>query len=351
MNPGIWIGIALCISQSAMFSGLNLAIFSISRLRLEVKAAGGNRDAARVLALRRNFNFTLATVLWGNVCVNVLLTLLSDSVLTGLEAFFFSTVLITFAGEIFPQAYFSRHALRMGSLLFPLLRVYQILLYPVARPTALILDRWLGPEGIALFREREFRTLITRHLESHEGDVSRVEGLGAINFLDLDDLAVTAEGEPVDPRSVISLPMQDGQPVLPAFKRGPDDPFLQQVNASGKKWVIITDSAGQPQRVLDAHRFLRSALFSDAPLNVHAFWHHPIVITDSQARLGDVMGLLKVHSHQPEDDVIVHDLILVWNAEKRMITGGDILGRLLRGIASREVQKQTTASPSPDRRA
>lgn len=350
MNLGIWTGIALCISQSAMFSGLNLAIFSISRLRLEVKAAGGNRAAARVLALRRDFNFTLATVLWGNVCVNVLLTLLSDSVLTGLEAFFFSTVLITFAGEIFPQAYFSRHALRMGSLLFPLLRAYQVVLYPVAKPTALILDRWLGQEGIALFREREFRTLITRHLESAEGDVSRVEGLGAINFLDLDDIAVTDEGEPVDPLSIISLPMQDGQPVLPAFKRVPDDPFLQQVNASGKKWVILTDATGQPQRVLDAHRFLRSALFGDTALNVHAFWHHPIVITDSAARLGDVIGLLKVRSQQPEDDVIVHDLILVWGAEKRMITGGDILGRLLRGIASREGHKQPATSAPPDRR-
>ena len=87
MNPGIWICILLYVSQSAMFSGLNLAVFSVSRLRLEVKAAGGDPAAARVLALRRNFNFTLATVLWGNVCVNVLLTLLSDSVLTGLQAF------------------------------------------------------------------------------------------------------------------------------------------------------------------------------------------------------------------------------------------------------------------------
>jgi hypothetical protein len=30
----IWIGIALCISQSAMLSGLNLAFFTISRLEL-----------------------------------------------------------------------------------------------------------------------------------------------------------------------------------------------------------------------------------------------------------------------------------------------------------------------------
>jgi metal transporter CNNM len=31
--------------------------------------------------------------------------------------------------------------------------------------------------------------------------------------------------------------------------------------------------------------------------------------------------------------VIDADVILVWGAEKRVITGADILGRLLRGIA------------------
>jgi CBS domain containing-hemolysin-like protein len=48
----------------------------------------------------------LATILWGNVGINVLLTMLSDSVLTGLGAFLFSTIAITVIGEITPQAYF-----------------------------------------------------------------------------------------------------------------------------------------------------------------------------------------------------------------------------------------------------
>lgn len=334
-----WLGIALCISQSAIFSGLNLAVFSISRLRLEVAAAAGNAAAGRVLALRRNFNFTLATILWGNVCVNVLLTLLSDSVLTGVGAFLFSTVVITFAGEIFPQAYFSRHALRMASLLAPLLRAYQVLLYPVAKPTAMLLDSWLGPEAIRLFREREFRALITHHIQAKEGDLSRIEGLGAVNFLDLDDLPVRNAGEPIDPRSIISLPMKDGQPVLPTFVRSPADPFLRQVNVSGRKWVIITDISGKPQRVLDAHRFLRDALLGRDDLNPQSYWHRPNVVIDTGLHMGDVIGLLKARAEGPEDDMIPHDLILVWGAEKRMITGGDILGRLLRGIASREQQK------------
>ena len=46
-----WIGIALCVSQSAMFSGGNLAFYRLSRLRLELEA---KRDpkANRVSMLR-----------------------------------------------------------------------------------------------------------------------------------------------------------------------------------------------------------------------------------------------------------------------------------------------------------
>jgi CBS domain containing-hemolysin-like protein len=135
-----------------MFSGLNLALLGISRLRLEVEAHAGNPAAVIILNLRKDSNFLLTTVLWGNVGINVLLTLLSNSVMAGLTAFLFSTVLITFVGEIAPQAYFSRHAMRMGSLLSPVLHFYQFLLYPVAKPSAMVLDHWLGKEGISYFK-------------------------------------------------------------------------------------------------------------------------------------------------------------------------------------------------------
>ena len=42
---------------------------------------------------------------------------------------------------------------------------------------------------------------------------------------------------------------------------------------------------------------------------------------------------MTVMPEDPGDDVIKHDLILVWGAQKRIITGSDLLGRLLQGIA------------------
>ena len=61
LNFMVWVGILFCISQSAMFSGLNLALLGISRLRLEVEAQAGNPAAIKILTLRKDVNFLLTT--------------------------------------------------------------------------------------------------------------------------------------------------------------------------------------------------------------------------------------------------------------------------------------------------
>ena len=339
----VWLGIVACISLSALFAGLNLAIFSLSQLRLQIEADGGNKDAARVLELRKDSNRVLATVIWGNVGTNVFLTLLSNSVLAGLGAFFFSVVVITLFGEIVPQAYFSRNALRMTARFLPILIFWRRALFFPAKPTAMLLDWWLGAEGIAYLRERDVRSLVARAAASG-GDIGKLEAIGVQNFLDLDDLVVTEEGEPVHAQSIISLPLASGRCVLPTFNASPNDPFLQRVNASGKKWVIVTNLAGEPAFVLDSHHFLRDALFDQHAQNQGACWHRPIIVRDMHIRLGDVIGHLKVVPERPDDDVIDNDLILVWGSQKRIITGSDLLGRLLRGIAILERGKDAQQS-------
>jgi len=130
MNTLIWIGIFFCISQSAMFSGLNLAFFSISKLKLEIESQRNNKDALKIAAMREDSNFLLTTILWGNVGINVLLTLL---------------------------------------------------LYPVAKPSALVLDKWLGGEAIQYFLEKDLRELLKMHIDAPETEITKMEGKGAIN--------------------------------------------------------------------------------------------------------------------------------------------------------------------------
>jgi hypothetical protein len=335
LNIWYWLGIIACIVLSAIFSGLNIAIFSLSQLRLQIEADGGNKDAERVLGLRQNSNQVLATVVWGSVGADVLLTLLSDSVFPGLGAFIFSVITITAFGEIAPQAYFSRNALRMAARFFPFLFFWRSALLLVVEPTALLLDWWLGVEGIAYLHESEVRSLVARSARSG-GDIGQLEAMGVQNFLDLDDVPVSDEGEPVHAQSIISLSMANGRCVLPSFNPSPADPFLQRVNASGKKWIIVTDLDGEPAFVLDSHHFLRNALFNRPTKDRGACWHQPVIVRDMQTRLGDVIGQLKVVQERPDDDVVDDDLILVWGSQRRIITGSDLLGRLLRGIATVE---------------
>ena len=337
MNTLVWLGIGFCITQSAMFSGLNLAFFSISKLRLEIEVKNNNQHALKIARLREDSNFLLTTILWGNVGINVLLTLLSNSVMIGVVAFIFSTFVITFLGEIIPQAYFSRHAMQTASLMSPILRLYQYLLYPLAKPSALILDKWLGQEIVQYFQEKDMQELLKLHVKASETDIEKVEGKGAINFLALDDLSIVEEGELIAPDSIIEIEYINGKALFPITEYSCEDSFLKQVQRSNKKWVILTDAAGEPYYALNADSFLRAALFEKNTFNPVEFCHKPIIIREPKMPLGDVIALLKVHPERHDDDVVDEDIILFWSDEqKRIITGSDVLGRLLRGITRQE---------------
>jgi metal transporter CNNM len=330
-----WLGILLCLSQSALLSGMNLGLFSLSRLELKVAANRGDERAARILQARRQANFTLVTILWANVGVNVVLALLSGSLLSGLAAFFFSTVVITIFAEIIPQAAFTRHTLRLAAPLLPLLRFYQILLYPVARPTAWALDAWLGGEEMRFFPEQDMRRLIRLHMEVAGNEIDMVEGQGALNFLELDDVPLDDEGEAIDPDSILQLEFTDGRPVFPAIEPAAADSFLQAVNQSGKSWVVIVDERGEPRLVLNANEFIRDAIFTPAGFNPYRYCHRPIISRRSQTRLGDLIQRYHVRSGGIGEDIVEDDVILLWGDRPRIVTGTDILGRLLRGIAEK----------------
>jgi len=345
-----WMLIILCLIQSAIFSGLTIGIFGLGRLKLEIEAGADNKDAIKILQIRKDSNFLLTTMLWGNVGINVLIALLTDSVLTGASAFLFSTFVITCFGEIAPQAYFSRNALSLGAKLTPLIHIYQFVLYPVAKPTALILDWWLGKEKLELFKEQAMRIMLEKHIESGKSDIGAFEGIGALNFLSIDDVSISDEGSIIDPRSIISLPAENNRPVFPPFNREPSDPFLQKIEASGKKWVVITSPTGEPVMVLDADHFLRDAVYKKGPFIPLSYCHFPVVVKSPKTRLERVIRQFKVYPQDPEDDVIDQDLIIYWNEEKRILTGSDILGRLLRGIVVEcEMGSECERPSSPSR--
>jgi hypothetical protein len=176
---------------------------------------------------------------------------------------------------------------------------------------------------------------------SDDADLDHREGLGALNFLVLDDLPIREEGQPVDEASVLELPLALDLPVFPEFLPIVDDPFLQKVQASGRKWVILVDSEATPRLVLDADAFLRETLFLAGTPDPYSFCHRPLVTTRPDEPLGAVIRRLQVEPDSKEDDVIDRDLILLWGEQRRIVTGADLLGRLMRGIVRRR------AGPAP----
>ena len=54
---------------------------------------------------------------------------------------------------------------------------------------------------IQYFREHSIREVIRKHIEADETDIDRLEGIGALNFLAIDDLLVVEEGEHIEPIS------------------------------------------------------------------------------------------------------------------------------------------------------
>lgn len=333
MNLLIWIGILVCLSQSAILSGLNLALFSLSKLELRVEAKKGDPAAGKALRFREDANFALSTILWGNVAVNVLLTLLSGSVLAGVAAFLFSTVVITVFAEILPQAYFSRHALRVAGALSPVLRAYQALLYPVARPTAWALDALLGGEGVRYFSEPDLRQLIRLHMDSASTDIARLEGQGALNFLNIDDVPLGDEGEPLSPESVIPLEFEGDRPVFPPVSSDPQDAFLRKLNRSGRSWAILVDAAGEPRLALKVDDFIREAVFEPERFDPRRHCHRPIVVRDAGEKLGQLIPRFRLPTGGHGEDIVDNDVILLWSQAPRIVTASDIFGRLMRGIA------------------
>lgn len=343
----LWSLMAAGIALSAAMSGLSIGLFSVSRLRLTLMSQQGNADATKILRLRDDSNTVLSTLIWSNVGVNIAIANVCESALATslgqVGGVLFSVGLITVCGEILPQAYFSRNVVKAGAKLEPLVRTLRTLLYPVAKPCGLLMDRLVGRDGIEYFSEGSLKDLLRLHASQPNGEISPVEAIAGANILSLDDLRVTEEGESVDPKSILTLPFDGDKPKLPSYTPTPDDPFLRSIQASGKKWVIFTDQQGAPRLVLDANAFLRDVLFEPKELNPRDYWHKPIVVTDSNKTLGEVLSELRVRAEHEEDDVIDDDLILVWtSATHRVITGSDLLGRVLRGV----VKSQATP-PAP----
>jgi metal transporter CNNM len=179
--------ILILILFSALFSGLTIGLLGLDKSELEIKMKTGDKRAVKIYSVRKNGNLLLVTLLLGNVLVNSILSVYLGDMFSGLIAVIFSTALIVVFGEILPQAIFYRHAMLIGMYFVPVVKLFQLIFFPVAWPIAKILDKFLGEERMTVLSKEEMSEMIKSHEDSVESEIDNDEEsilLGALSFSD-----------------------------------------------------------------------------------------------------------------------------------------------------------------------
>jgi metal transporter CNNM len=168
--------IALVVA-SAICSGLNISVMSLDLSDLKRKAKLGDRQAKRVLPLRKHTHLTLASILLTNVAAVSATTLVLDQRFNGWLAGVIATLLIVIFGEVIPQALFSKNSLFWTSFFAPVLKSMIFITYIISKPLAILLDNLFPLQSSKLQSRHELGLLITEHMKnkSSELDDSEVE--------------------------------------------------------------------------------------------------------------------------------------------------------------------------------
>ncbi len=175
MDPLLISEILLLVGLSAICSGLNVSLMSLTVGDLSRRAKLGDESAMRILPLRRNSHLSLAAILLTNVAVISTTSLVLEHHYSGLIAGIASTLLIVVFGEVFPQALFTRHAMSITSMFAPFLRLMIVITYPFSKPLQLLLDQLFGHEAARLHSRQELGIILTEQLGQGDSELDKDE--------------------------------------------------------------------------------------------------------------------------------------------------------------------------------
>lgn len=160
---------AFLVLAGGVFAGLTLGLMGQDEVYLKVIATSGEpheqRDARKVLKLiDRGKHWVLVTLLLSNVITNETLPIVLDRVLGGgWPAVVSSTASIVVFGEVIPQSVCVRYGLQIGAFLSPFVLALMYLMFPLAYPIAMLLDRILGEDHGTIYKKSGLKTLVTLH--------------------------------------------------------------------------------------------------------------------------------------------------------------------------------------------
>jgi metal transporter CNNM len=244
----------------------------ISDLRRKAKL--GNKDAKIVLPLRRNSHLSLAAILLTNIGAVSASSLVLEPHLNGVLAGFLSTILIVIFGEVIPQAFFSKRALRITARLSPLLRIMILLSYPISKPLQLLLDRLFGHGSTAKLQSREELGLIIGEHAGHRD-----------SELDEDEVEIIRGALTLSEKRIrdIMTPLNDVYYLLPNTLI--DDKKIDEIKAAGRSRIPVVNK----QRTICFGIVLMKDLvdinFDDEAVYVHDLPLHATQVVGSMTAL------------------------------------------------------------------
>ncbi|MFQ5991294.1 MAG: hemolysin family protein [Nitrospiraceae bacterium] len=150
------LAVAVCIALSAIFSGIEIAFFSINEVRLRALAQSGHRWAKMGLHLRSNPQRLLSTILIGNNLANIAAASLATLIaleLGGNEAVAIGTFLLTMIilvfGEIVPKTLAAKHATKVVQLMAYPMYWLEKLMAPLLFILEPLISKLTGERGLA----------------------------------------------------------------------------------------------------------------------------------------------------------------------------------------------------------
>ncbi len=287
----IAIGILLCIFLSGVFSAAEMAIISCNKVRMENEADDGNKKAARVLRLDKDYDNTLSTILLSNNLVNIAASSLSTVyiiLLTGSDDLNWLitaivTVLIIIFGETIPKIISKRHANSLSQGLSGFIMA----LYYILRPV-----------NYVVVKITAFLTAAIGRRDESEADDEKTEELQAIietaedeGVIDADQSEIVAAA--IDFSDVSASDVMTARVDIEAIDI--DDPvgkIMKQVARSRKsRFPVYKDSIDNIIGVMHLNPFLK-AMARDGKPDIKEIMNEPCYVYKT-AKLPHVLDVLR----------------------------------------------------------
>ncbi|MBR2797316.1 MAG: HlyC/CorC family transporter [Clostridia bacterium] len=240
-NGTLILSLIALVAMSAFFSASETAYTSVNRARLKAMANGGNRRAAKVLALSEDYDRLLSGILVGNNIVNILSASLATVLFVRLiggagvsVSTAVMTVVVLMFGEIAPKTIAKDRPEQVALAVYPLLSVILVLLTPIIFLTTCwqkLIYKLIPPSKDRGINEEELITIVEEaenegEIDAHEGELIR----SAIEFNDMtaEDIltprvdVVSAEVNST-PEEVARIFEQSGRSRIPVYEDSIDN--------------------------------------------------------------------------------------------------------------------------------